>query len=55
MQKIAKNLPSAHHRTTLSGCIFATKAFIDNPENHLKLQYLLHMLSQYGELQPISG
>jgi len=27
-QKIAKNLPSVHHRTTLSGYIFATKAFI---------------------------
>jgi len=30
MQKIAKNSPSAHHRTTLSGCVFATKAHIDN-------------------------
>jgi len=29
-QKIAKNSPSAHHRTTLSGCIFATKAHIDS-------------------------
>jgi len=28
-QKIAKNLPSAHYRTTLSGSIFATKARID--------------------------
>jgi len=27
--KIAKNSPSAHHRTTLSGSIFATKAHID--------------------------
>jgi len=26
MQKIARNSPSGHHRTTLSGCIFATKA-----------------------------
>jgi len=30
MQKIAKKSPSAHHRTTLSGYIFATKARIDN-------------------------
>jgi len=30
MQKIAKNLPSGHHRTTLSGSSFATKAHIDN-------------------------
>jgi len=30
-----KNLPSAHHRTTLSGYIFATKARIDNRKNLL--------------------
>ena len=29
-QKIAKNSPSAHHRTTLSGYSYATKACIDN-------------------------
>jgi len=29
-QKIAKKSPSGHHRTTLSGYIFATKAHIDN-------------------------
>jgi len=29
-QKIAKNSPSGHHRTTLSGYIFASKACIDN-------------------------
>jgi len=28
--KIAKNSPSGHHRTTLSACIFATTAFMDN-------------------------
>jgi len=28
--KIANNSPSGHHRTTLSGCIFATKARIDS-------------------------
>jgi len=28
--KITKNSPSGHHRTTLFGCIFATKACIDN-------------------------
>jgi len=33
--KIDKNLPSAHHRTTLSGHIFATKARIDNRKNVL--------------------
>ena len=30
MQKIAKNSPSAHHRTTLLGYIFATKAWSDS-------------------------
>jgi len=35
MQKIAKNSPSAHHRTTLSDYIFATKAHIDNRKNLL--------------------
>jgi len=29
-QKIAQNSPSGHHRTTLSGYVFATKARIDN-------------------------
>jgi len=31
--KSAKNSPSGHHRTTLSGYIFATKARIDNRKN----------------------
>jgi len=44
--------PSGHHRTTLSGYIFATKAYIDNPKKHVKQQYLLHMSAQYGELLP---
>jgi len=34
-QKIAKMSPSGHHRTTLSGYIFATKARIDNWKNPL--------------------
>jgi len=34
-QEIAKNLPSGHHRTNLSGYIFATKAHIDNRKNLL--------------------
>jgi len=33
--KIAKKSPSAHHRTTLSGYIFATKAHIDNRKKNL--------------------
>jgi len=35
MQKIAKNSPSGHHRTTLSGYIFGTKACIDNRKKNL--------------------
>jgi len=30
-----KKSPSAHHRTTLSGYIFATKAHIDNQKKNL--------------------
>jgi len=33
--KIAKNSPSAHHRTTLSSCIFATKACRQSEKNLL--------------------
>jgi len=34
-QKVAKRSPSGHHRTTLSGYIFATKAHIDNQKKNL--------------------
>ena len=44
----AKNLPPGHHRTTLSGHVFAIKACIDNWEKGVKQQYLLYMSSQYG-------
>jgi len=37
------------------GCIFATKACIDNWKKLVKHQYLLHMSPQYGELQSTSG
>jgi len=46
---------SAHHRTTLSGYIFATKARIDNRKKIVKQQYVLHMSPQYGDLRPTSG
>jgi len=35
-QKWCKKSPSEHHRTTLSGYIFATKACIDNQKNLLR-------------------
>jgi len=47
--------PSAHHRTTLSGYLFATKGRIDNREKLVKQQCFPHMYSQYGELRFTSG
>ena len=47
MQKWRKKSPSAHHCTTLSGCIFAIKACIDNQKKLVRQQYLLHMSPHY--------
>jgi len=38
---------SGHHRSTLSGYIFATKACIDNRKKTVKQQYLLQKSPQY--------
>jgi len=46
---------SAHHRTTLSGYILATKARIDNRKKLVKQQYLPHMPLQYDELGPLTA
>jgi len=54
-EKIAKNWPSGHQHTTLSGYIFATKAHIGNGKKLVKQQYLPNMSLQYGELRPTSG
>jgi len=54
-KRIAKNYPSAHHRTNLSGYIFATKARIDSQKKTVKQQYLPHNASQYSELRPTRG
>ena len=56
-QKSRQKCPSGHHRTTLSGYIFATKARIDNRKKLVKQQYVLHMFSQsqYDELWHTSG
>jgi len=49
-----KKSPFRHYRTTLSGCIFAAKACIDNRKKTLvKHWYLLRM--SYGELRPTNG
>jgi len=50
-----KKSPFWHHCTTLSGYILATKARIDIRKKIVKQQYLLHMSSQYGELQPTNS
>jgi len=47
--------PSGHNGTNLSGYIFANKARIDNRKKVVKQQYLFHMSSQYGLVQPTSG
>ena len=49
-QKIAKKSPSGHHRTTLSGYIFATKALIGNRTKPFKQQCLPHMSAQYHNM-----
>jgi len=55
-QKSRQKSPSGHHRTTLSGYIFATKAHIDNRKKTcIKQQYVLHTSPQYGERRPTSG
>jgi len=55
MQKIPQKLPSAHHRRTLSGSIFAAKACIDNRKKLVKQQYLPicpHNMVIVGPLTP---
>jgi len=51
--KIAKKSPSGHHRTTLSGYVFATKARIDSRKKLVKEQYLptcRHNMVNFGPL-----
>ena len=43
-EKFAKNSPSGHHRTSLSGCIFATEA-TDNRKNLLNSNISPHAVS----------
>ena len=47
------NSPSGHHRTTLSGYFFATKAYIDNLKKLVKHQCLptcVHNMVNFGPL-----
>jgi len=50
--RITQKSTSAHHRTNLSGYMFASKAFIDNGKKILKQQHLLHVV-QCGELRSV--
>jgi len=54
-QKIAQNLPSAHHRLTLSGYILATKAHVDNRKKNVKQQYLLQMSHNMVNFDPLTA
>jgi len=53
--KSRQKSPSGHHRTTLSGYIFATKAHIDNRKTLLSSNISSTCPPQYGELRPTSG
>ena len=51
-----KQSPSGHHRTTLSGHIFATKARIDNrKKNPVKQQYLPYMSHNMVNFGPLAA
>jgi len=60
-QKLAKKSPSAHHRTTLSGYIFATKAHIDNRKKNFLSSFISyrcpHNMVNFGllasEIDPV--
>jgi len=58
-QKIAKKLPSGHHRTTLLGYIFATKAGIDNQKKNLLNSSISptcpHTMGNFGPLTAETG
>jgi len=54
-QKISKKSRAGHHRTTLSGYIFATNARIDNQKKTCYTVMSPQMSSQYGEHWPTCG
>ena len=58
-QKIAKNSPSAHHRTTLSGYILATKAYISTIGKNLLSSNIFsrcpHNMVNFGPLAAEMG
>jgi len=54
MQKLRKNSPSEHHRTTLSDCIFTIEACIDNQKKKLLNSNIFpirhHNMANFGSL-----
>ena len=50
-----QNSSSAHHHTTLSGYILATKAHIDNPKNNLLNSNLLQMSHNMINFGPLAA
>jgi len=50
-----KNLPSGHHRTTLSGYVFTTEARIHNRKKLVRQQYLFHMSHNMVNFGPIAA
>jgi len=54
-KKIVKNLPSGHHRTTLSGYIFVIKARINNRKKLVKQQYLFHISPNMVNFGPLTA
>jgi len=51
--KVAKKSPSGHHRTTLSGYVFATKSRIDNRKKRLSSHTFStcpHNMANFGRL-----
>ena len=55
-QKLCQKSPSAHHRTTLLGYIFTSKACIDNQKKNLLNGNISSICPhQYGDLRPTNG
>jgi len=52
---MAKNSPSRHRRTNLSGYMFATKARIDIWKKPVRQQYLLHMSHNMVNFDPLAA
>jgi len=54
-QKIAKNLPSGHHRRNCWAISLQLRHVLTVGKKLVKQQYLPHLALQYGELRPPSG